>query len=118
MIRKEEIRQAALVTKQTLVGAPDYMSISKASVNELVDTILELTAPESAPVEESQEGLADDFFTLIDDPHLHSDAARWAKLQSKFYLIRKERGRAEGDKKVSPDLDKYYDLETKTTKIP
>lgn len=102
MTRKEEIREAALITKEKLVDAPDSLKIAKAAINELVDTILELTTPESSPTFkhgadpqspaeystplESQEELWRDLWNYWD-----TDATK-DELQSKFILTRRTEG--------------------------
>lgn len=131
LTRKEEIRQAAITTIELLKGhTPEQRQKwdnATYAVEELANCILELTAPESAgnegmynplypdgsptwikpaPVGESQE-------ELLDLVYEHIREARSRKeLLKLLTFTRKERGRAEGDSgKVSPDLDKFHDLE-------
>src|SRR5258707_9282202 len=60
MTRKEEIREIAIKVKEDL-KYPHGMNLIPA-VTQMTDLILELTAPESAPVEESQDSLWEEFY--------------------------------------------------------
>lgn len=108
MTRKEEIREAADITVnfkpeirlidgnfQIWINGERWSKYICPPINTVTNPIL--TAPESAPVEESQGELFGEvinFCLALGTPGLKLSIAKEA-LMAKFYLTRKERGRAE-----------------------